>query len=158
MTVHCAGVSDDCAAHRAPADVFEEIWFSAEARSTRSARHAVRRCLAATDLRALEEIELLAGELFAEAATLAAGSGRLCVRVRRTRGRVRVEVVHEPGLDASPGEARDPLGAAILERLLDAFAVRWGRATGRSGDRSAWFELVVEDTPIRVPADTLLGS
>ncbi|MGZ4594898.1 MAG: hypothetical protein ACXV4A_11950 [Actinomycetes bacterium] len=135
----------DCAPEGAHAAVLEEIWFSAEARSARSARHAVRRCLAATDLRAVEEIELLAGELFAAAAATAQGRGRICVRVRRTRDRVRVEVAHEPTVDAAPVAVRDPIGAAILERLLDAFAARWGRTVGGSGDNATWFELAVED-------------
>jgi hypothetical protein len=143
--------ADFAPTRRATVDVFEEIWFSAEARSTRSARHAVRRCLAATDLRALEEIELLAGELFAEAAVRARGIGRICVRVRRTRGRVRVEVAHEPSLYSPAVDTRDPIEADILERLLDVFAARWGRTTGRSGDRSSWFEIAVDDVVVLTP-------
>jgi hypothetical protein len=134
--------------------VSEEIWFSAEPRSVRGARLAVRRCLAATDLRALEEIEMLAGELFAEAASAASGKGRICVRVHRTRRRVRVEVAYEPRADASPVDARDPIEAEILERLLDAFARRWAREAGASGDSSTWFELAVDDhtAPVLQPA------
>jgi hypothetical protein len=134
--------------------MFEEIWFSAEARTARNARHAVRRCLAATDVRALEEVELLAGEVFAEAAALAQHSSRLCVRVRRTRGQVRVEVAHEPGDGWTHDDGRDPVDSVILERLLDAFAVRWGRTGETSGDSCTWFELTVVDelvTSIQLP-------
>jgi hypothetical protein len=100
-----------------------------------------------TGLRATEEIELLAGELFAEVAHAARGSGRVCVRLRETAGRVRVEIAHEPVPDAPALAAHDPLEVAILERLLDAFAARWGR-TVSSAHNATWFEYVLT---VRLP-------
>jgi hypothetical protein len=143
--VHCAPVTADATVppgpHGPAAGVPAETWFSAEARSARNARHLVRRCLADADVRAIEEIELLTGELFAEAAAAAEGMGRVCVRIREADGRLRIEVAREPTPDATPLDSRDPLETAILERLLDAFALRWGRTAGASGDVAVWFEL-----------------
>jgi anti-sigma regulatory factor (Ser/Thr protein kinase) len=117
-----------------------ETWFSTEARSAGNARHAVRRCLRTTDLRRVEEVELLTSELFAQAAQAAHDVGRVCIRVRQAGNRVHVEVAHETADEARTLVARDPLEAAILDRLLDAFSVRWGRYTSAQGEGATWFE------------------
>lgn len=121
--------------------------FSAEARSARAARHDIRRRLAAVDQRTVEEVELLVGELFADAVAGASGTDRVNLRIWQSVRRIRIEVVRESTNDAAGGtQARDPLECSILERLLDAFAQRWGRnsnpAEGAStGTTSTWFEL-----------------
>jgi hypothetical protein len=157
LTGHCAPVTD-ADVPPVPAgqggSVPAEIWFSAETRSARDARHLVRRCLVDADVRALEEIELLTGELFAVAAASANGTGRVCVRIAESAGRVRIEVAREPDADATPLASRDPLEIAILERLLDAFSLRWGRTAGASGDVAIWFEL----TRTTRPAEVNLGD
>lgn len=117
-----------------------ETWFSTEARSAGNARHAVRRCLRTTDLRLVEEVELLTSELFAHAAATTSDVGRVCVRVRQAGDRVHVEVAHESVDDAAPVIARDPLEGEILDRLLDAFSTRWGRYTSGHGEGGTWFE------------------
>jgi hypothetical protein len=117
-----------------------ELWFSSAARTAGNARHAVRVCLGTVDLRVVQEIELLTGELFTQA--VAQGAGRVCVRIRQSGRRVHVEVAHEKTYDApSDLVARDPLEGAILDRLLDAFSVVWGRYDGTSGDGATWFEI-----------------
>jgi hypothetical protein len=116
-----------------------ELWFSAAARTAGNARHAVRSCLGAADLRIVQEIELLTGELFAQA--VAQGAGRVCVRIRQSGRRVHVEVAHERQDEPSDLVAHDPLEGAILDRLLDAFSVVWGRSDSPGGHGATWFEI-----------------
>lgn len=119
-----------------------ETWFSAEARSTGSARHAVRTSLGRADHRLIAEIELLTSELFVHAASASHGLGRICIRIRQTSRRIHVEVAHEPADDGAARLAtRDPLEAQILDRLLDAFAVDWGRSAASDGGGVTWFDM-----------------
>jgi hypothetical protein len=120
-----------------------ESWFSAEARSVHSARHAVRCCLVSSDLRLIEEVELLTSELFVQVTAAAHGEGRVCIRIRQSGRRVHVEVAHEQSDDAPTLVARDPLEGAILERLLDAFSTEWGRYTSPRGEGATWFEMTL---------------
>jgi hypothetical protein len=144
-------VLDDDASRRPDERMVEETWFSAEARSARAVRTSVRRFLApVAGVRAVEEIELLAGEVFAEVAAGAQGTGRVCVRVRYADGRLRVEVAEERVPESPPPVlvAREALEPSILDRLLDAFAARWGRTTTAGGESATWFEYLLS---IRMP-------
>lgn len=117
-----------------------ESWFTAEPRSARQVRHAVRRCLGSADLRVVGEVELLASELFAQAVAAAAGQGRIRVRIGQADRHVHVEVAHEQGYDdAAAVAARDPVEGAILDRLLEAFATSWGQSTSATGEHTMWF-------------------
>ncbi len=121
-----------------------ESSFSAEARSARDARLAVRRCLGSVDRSLVEEIELLTSEVFADAAATVSGHGNIRIKVRQEGRSVRVEVVNEqPYDDAAPLVSPQALDADVLERLLDAFSTDWGRSSRSHGETATWFEMAV---------------
>jgi len=106
-----------------------------------AARAFVRDTLAGWGVGKVEDVVLIASELFTNA--VLHGGGEVEIALAVTGGRVRLEVADDGGLPV-PSEVRRPAPDAITGRglaIVDALAQRWGNGRDPAGRTCVWIEV-----------------
>jgi serine/threonine-protein kinase RsbW len=126
----------------------DELCLPASRSSARAARHWVMNVLAAEGVYGAENqiIELLTGELVANAALHGPGDGMIRVRVTRTGGAVRVAVRDDSTVEpvVRHPEPTAPSGRGL--ELVDSLAARWGIERHEGEGKTVWFSVELDPT------------
>jgi hypothetical protein len=135
----------------------QETWLTADPQAVRSAREAVRSFLAEANASTRADAELLTAEVIGNTLNHAREGGRVRLRIRRSEGLLRVEVLDPSPLSFSVLSEHDSEEAAIVVRLLDAFSTSWGQDRDPQGGRVLWFELTGPQR-LRLPDPSHTGA
>lgn len=115
--------------------------FARHADQAAAARAFVRHTLAGWGVGRVDDVVLIASELFTNA--VLHGGGDVDVTLSVAGDRVRLEVADGGGA-AVPSEARRPTPDAVTGRglaIVDALAQRWGNRSDRAGRTCVWIEV-----------------
>lgn len=115
--------------------------FARHADQTAAARSFVRRTLVDWDVAKVDDVVLMASELFTNA--VLHGDGDVEVVLSLSGGHVRLEVADGGGVPV-PSEVPRPTPDAITGRglaIVDALADRWGNGSDPAGRTRVWIEI-----------------
>lgn len=115
--------------------------FARHADQAAAARSFVRRTLVSWSVPKVDDVVLMASELFTNA--VLHGDGEVEVVLSLSGGHVRLEVVDGGGVPV-PSEVRPPTPDAITGRglaIVDALADRWGNGSDPAGRTRVWIEI-----------------